>query len=326
MIESRRNMLAACGLAALLLFSALGMRGAVAQTLTPVTIAAVPAEELTPVMYAIKSGIFRRLGLDVQITWLTNGAAAAAAVVGGSVQFGHGAAYTIILTSSRGIPLKIIAPTSVYTPGYPFAVLVRKDSPIQTAADMSGKTLAVPSLNALDSLFIRAWLDQNGGDSKNLRFTEMPSSSFLPALDQGRVDAISFAGPLLANALDSNSVRALVRPLAAVVGKNTRFVLSTVYTTAAYAEANPRIVQAFSRGVLEGNAYANRHQADMAPITAEILKVDVATVARSQRVVFREAIDPKDLQPFVDLLNRYNVIDKPVDVMDIFAPSILNTR
>jgi len=324
--DKRWKSLAPCRLAALLLVLALCVHGAAAQTLTTVTLACVPAEELTPVVYAIKSGIFRQLGLDVQLTWLTNGSAVAAAVVGGSVQFGHVSAFTIILTNSRGIPLKIVAPTSVYTPGYPFGIIVRKDSAIQTAADLSGKTIGTPVLNALDSLFIRAWVDQSGGDSRTLRFAEMPASAFLAALDQGRIDAASFAGPLLANALETNTVRVLARPMESVIGRNNRFVLSTVFTTPAYAAANPRIVQSLLRGVLEGNAYVNRHQAEVAPITAEILKIDVAAVAHSQRIRFREALDPKDLQQFVDLLVRYKIVEKPVDVMDLFVPAVLNSR
>jgi NitT/TauT family transport system substrate-binding protein len=161
--------------AALFLALALCMRGATAQTLPVVNIGCVPAEELTPVVYAIKAGIFRRLGLDVQITWLTNGAAVAAAVVGGSMDFGHASAFTIITANAKGVPVKIVTPTSLYRPGYPFGILVKKDSSIRTAADLKDKTVAAVSIADFSSLFLKAWIDQGGGDSRTLKSVEMPS-------------------------------------------------------------------------------------------------------------------------------------------------------
>jgi ABC-type nitrate/sulfonate/bicarbonate transport system substrate-binding protein len=140
----------------------------------------------------------------------------------------------------------------------------------------------------------------------------------MAALSQGRVDAVTFAGPLLANALDTNPVRLLAEPMSSVIGRNNKFILSVLFSTPTYAEANPRIVQALVRGVLEGNAYVNKHHAETEAIVAEILHVDQKSIALSNRIQFAENVDPKDLQPFVDLLARYKFIEKPMPVTDLF--------
>jgi NitT/TauT family transport system substrate-binding protein len=297
-----------------------------AQALTSVEVATPPAEEITPLLYGIRSGIFRRLGLDVKVTFLNNGAAVAAAVVGGTMQFGQTSAFTSILAIARGVPVKIVAPSSVYTPTYPFGILVKNDSPIRTAVDFNGKTFATPSLNDYSSLFLQAWVDQNGGSSQSMKGVELPSSAMLAALAQGRVDAVTFAGPLLAQAVDSNAVRLIAKPMASVVGRNNRFVLADYFTTASYAQSNPRVVQAFARGVLESNAYVNKHHPETSALVAEILKIDPQVVDRSDRLQFREAIDPNDLQPFVELLSKYKIIDKAMDVTDLYAPAALGAR
>ena len=235
-------------LAALVCVLSFGARSAPAQTLTSVDIASPAAEEITPLLYAIRSGIFRRLGLDVKITFLNNGAAVAAAVVGGTVQFGHTSAFTTILANARGVPVKIVAPSSVFTPSYPFGILVKKDSPIQGAADFNGKTFATPSLNDYSSLFLQAWVDHNGGNSQSMKAVELPSSAMIAALSQSRIDAVTFAGPLLAQALDSSPVRLIAKPMASVIGPNNKFVLGDYFTTTAYAQANPRTVQTLRAG------------------------------------------------------------------------------
>lgn len=313
-------------LAAIVLALSYGGRSVSAQALTSVELATPPAEEITPVLYAIRSGIFRRLGLDVKITYLNNGAAVTAAVVGGTMQFGHTSAFTTIVANSRGVPIKIVAPSSIYTPSYPFGIMVRKDSAIQTGSDLNGKTFATPSLNDFSSLFLQAWVDQNGGNSQSVKAVELPSSAMVAALTQGRVDAVTFAGPLLAQAIDASNLRLLAKPIVSVVGPNNKFVLGDFFTTASYAQANPRVVQAFVRGILEANTYVNKHHAETAPLVAEILKMDIQAVEKSDRLQFREANDPKDLQSFVDLLVRYKIIDKPIDVTDLYAPAALGVR
>jgi NitT/TauT family transport system substrate-binding protein len=313
-------------LTVIVFISSLGSYPLGAQTLTPIEIIQTPAEEAVTTLYAVRSGIFRRLGLDAKVSFMNNGAASTAAVVSGTVQFGQNTVFTTVMANAHDLPVRIVAPSSVFTPSYPFGVVVKKDSPIQTAADLNGKTFGSPSLNAYSTLILQAWIDQNGGNSRTLKALEIPSSALPAALSSGRIDVATFAGPLLAQALDSPTERVLANPLISVVGRNAKFVLTDYFTTAAYAQANPRIVQAFARGILEANAYVNKHPAETAPLVAEILNVDVATVLQSERLQYRLANDPKDFQPTVDLMYKYKFIDKPIDARELYATAALGLR
>ena len=56
-----------------------------AQSLTLIRTAAIADDDATTILYAIKSGAFKRAGLDVEFQALANGSAIAAGVIGGSI-------------------------------------------------------------------------------------------------------------------------------------------------------------------------------------------------------------------------------------------------
>ena len=78
----------ACAATASIALLAAGIGAASAQTtpaLTTVRVLASPVDDVMPVLYAQRAGLFRQAGLDVQVDRANSGAAASAAVMGGSV-------------------------------------------------------------------------------------------------------------------------------------------------------------------------------------------------------------------------------------------------
>ncbi|HXF33233.1 MAG TPA: ABC transporter substrate-binding protein, partial [Candidatus Acidoferrales bacterium] len=56
--------------------------------LTLIRVGGVQTDDITPLIYAIRTGMFRKEGLDVQSVASNSGAATAAAVVSGSYEIG----------------------------------------------------------------------------------------------------------------------------------------------------------------------------------------------------------------------------------------------
>ena len=79
--------------------------------------------------------------------------------------------------------------------------IVLKDGPIHSAKDLNGSTIPSPSLRDYFEVADRAWIDANGGDSKTVKFIELPVSAMFAALQTGRVAAIGLPNPFLANAI-----------------------------------------------------------------------------------------------------------------------------
>ena len=64
-------------------------RSAFAQTaLTPIRVASNPVNDVTPVIYAQNTGLFKNAGLDVTLQKATNGSAVAAALAGNAIDIG----------------------------------------------------------------------------------------------------------------------------------------------------------------------------------------------------------------------------------------------
>ena len=74
-------------------------------------------------------------------------------------------------------------------------MIVAKNSPLQTAKDLNGKTVAVNGLKSITQISVQAWADQNGGDSNLIKFVEMPFVEMEGALVSGRIDAALMADP-----------------------------------------------------------------------------------------------------------------------------------
>lgn len=293
-----------------------------AQTVPPpvtIRVASNAADDVTPLLYALKTGMFAKAGLDVQIEKMNSGAAVTAAVVGGAIDIGKSSIIPLINAHVHGVPVEIVAPGEMWLTDAPISgMLVKKDSPISSARDLNGKTVAVVALGDLTHTGSRAWIDQNGGNSKSVRYLELPSSAALAALNDGRVDAANVSNPVFAQMLASGRLRLIGRPSDAIA---KRFLITAFFTTAGYAAANSETVGKFVQVLRAAATYTNAHHAETAPMTAAFWGIDPAILTGMTRATVGLAVDPRDIQPLVDVAAKYGVIDKPFDARDLLAQS-----
>lgn len=303
--------------AAALLLSAPAAR---AQTLPIIRIASTPVDDAISAVYAIRSGMFRRAGLEVEFTPMTSGGAVAAAVVGGSLQIGYQNLVSTFAAHLRNVPFVIVAPGSIHLTASPTqALLVRRDSPIRTARDLMGKTIASTTLRDLNTASVFAWLEQNGVDPTTVRTVELPYSAMLPALDESRVDAATMLQPLLGQAVDSGRVRILAQPFDAIA---KRFTVAGWFATGEYVAANQDAVQRFARVMREAAIYANTHRAETAPVAASVSGVDLQTVQRATRSTFAETIDVREFQTLIDAMAKYKVLERGFNAQEVISPAV----
>ena len=129
--------------------------------------------------------MFKRAGLDVQVSITNFGTQVAAAVAGGSIEIGQSNIMSLAAAYERGLPFALIAGAGSYSSAKPTSMMiVEKNSPLQTAKDLNGKTVAVNGLKSITQISVEAWADQNGGDSQQIKFVEMPFVEMEPALQK----------------------------------------------------------------------------------------------------------------------------------------------
>lgn len=313
----RRSALAAGAAAALL--PALGpsrVRAADAGP-APIRVATTLDDTAMAVVFAARSGRFRAAGLDVQVSPQTTGAAIASGVAGGAYDIGKSSLTGILNAHVHGVPFLFVAPGSVsdrkITNGN---LVVANDAGIASAKDLNGKTLSVAGLGGLDFVAISMWIDTNGGDSKTVKFVEIPQTEAALAVQSHRIAAALLNHPQADAALEMGTLHSLGEPFASLA---PLYMIAGWFATADWIRANHDAMLRFARVVEETAAYANAHHAETAPVLAEFTKTPLPIVQKMTRAVLGTSLAPSLIQPVIDASVRYGVLSRGFPAAEVIA-------
>jgi NitT/TauT family transport system substrate-binding protein len=217
----------------------------------------------------------------------------------------------------RGLPILALAPGGLYDGAFPTSVLAVQDSsPLHTAKDLTGKTVAVQTLGELAQTAMASWIDKNGGDSKSVKFIEMPTSTMADALTKGRIDAAFLAEPFYTQA--KPAVR-FFGPTYDGVAK--KFLITAWLATRDWIDHNPATAKKFLASMLTAAAWGNQTQnaAASGAILAKYTKIAPDVIAKMQRVQFATRLDPAMMQPVIDVSAQYGTIPKAFPAKDVIV-------
>jgi NitT/TauT family transport system substrate-binding protein len=294
-----------------------------AQALPKVVVGSSTIDAASALISAQHNGYFTKNGLDVEII-TGSGAASAAAIAGGTMQFAASNIVTLIKAHLQGVGFLMVAPSSMYVNTYPTQVLcTRTDSGFKTAADLNGKTIAVTAIGDLLSTSTLAWITKNGGDPSSVKLVEFPPAAQATALEAGRVQGATLAEPFLSEALATNTVRVFGNIFDAIAPS---FLVAAYFGNSDWVKANPDLVRRFTQSMLQGSAFANAHPDQTLPWLVDFAKLDPNVVKRSRREHFGTSMDPAAIQTEIDALAKLKMIDHSFDARDMIAPSVLNLR
>jgi NitT/TauT family transport system substrate-binding protein len=281
-----------------------------AQALEKIRFAGVPTDDMTPIYYAIKTGMYQKAGLEVEIVPTSSGTVATTAVVTGSYEMGKGSLIASLLAHLKDLPLVVVGNGSIWDPKVPYNLgLVAADSTIKTGADLNGKIGAAAGLNDLNQLVIEAWVDKNGGDSKSMKWVEIPNSAAGAALAEHRIDVCALQEPQLSAELATGKVRALAPVYSAV---SDRFVFGVFFANKDWAMKHVDAVKKWVRTTQEATAYTNTHHAETVAMMSEVTKIPAAIIGKMARVsnATAETSDPSLMQPLIDTAAKYKFIPR----------------
>jgi NitT/TauT family transport system substrate-binding protein len=271
--------------------------------------------------YGARSGLFARYGLNVTVTSVNNGAAAAAAVIGGDADVAMANVLTLIQAYRRGVAMRMIAPNYLESSDKPtVAVLVLKESPLRTARDLAGKTVGAPGLVDAISIGMRAWIEQNGADAKAVRFVEMPIATTVAMLESSRADAVGSIEPFVTQAMSSGKLRVLTYPMAAL---GARLQLGSYIVMEPNVEKKLDAMTRLARALHEASAFTSTHPAETVELVASYSGATPETVAKMNREVDPEYCDPRLIQPVINALAKYGGIDQAFPAAEIISTAAL---
>ena len=292
-----------------------GLRSAGAQELTLVRVGALPTDGTSVVFDAKEMGFFERQGLDVEITTMSSGPTIAAAVAGGALDIGVANVATVAQARARGLPMRFIAPSSVADPStMTDIVMVAKDSPIRTGADLNGKVVAINGLKDLQQISASAWVDKHGGDAKTLKFIELPIPQMAAALEAHRVDAALVVEPFVTVAKGLGQGKVIGDVLD---GVGSRYMITGWLSLDPWLDGHRDAAQRFVVALRAAADWANTHHRESAAILVKNSKMSPDLVDVMARAKFGTVLDPAALNPVLDGAVKYGVLDTKPDVNEM---------
>lgn len=276
-------------------------RGAIGQE-QPLRLATAPLDVSAEPYYAMEMGFFKKAGLsNVTLQTIPTGAAMTAAVAGGTIDIAISNIVSIAQAHQRNIPFTLVAPAGLYSTSAPTSVLmVAKDSPLRTAADLSGKTLGASGLRGIAQFAPMAWIDQHGGSSASVKFVEMTSPEMLAAIPAGKVDGGLIIEPFIAEAKKTMRVFANVFDAVAPA-----FLISAHFTNLEWAKTHGDVLKRYQNAILETAQWANKNRPKTAEILIKVANLKEDVVQNMTRIVFAEKMTPELVQPVIDTTAKY---------------------
>lgn len=313
-----RHAVALLTIVAALLGAGGGVRAQSASEPALVRVATGPVGDVAPLLYAQRVGLFKKAGLNVQLTRMNSGGAAMSAVIDSSIEIGHSTLLSVLTAHAKGIPLSLVAPGSLYIAGRPtVSAVVQTASTIKTGSDMNGKVISSVTLRDINVLATRAWIDRHGGNSSTVTFVEVPPLDAVVAVIQGRIDVATLSNPSLSEALSSGKTR-VVAPVFDAISR--RYLLTGWFAMNDYADVHGDVVRRFAEVMRAAEAYCNAHPEGTIDLVARYTGMSAALLAHMVPTEYPPGIEPREVQPVIDAAVKYKWFDRGFAAADAISP------
>jgi NitT/TauT family transport system substrate-binding protein len=291
--------------------------GVRAQDSATIRIGTLISDTAAEPLYGVDTNMFAQAGLKVDVQPFTNYGALQSAIAGKALDVGILDTLATAVGSSRGIPFAILAAASTQIAKNPTMLLcVAKTSTLRSGRELEGKTIAVASLGGSAEATLRAWLGREGVEQSKVALIEMPLPQMGPALERGTVAAAEIFEPALTVARLAGA-----RPFGRVYDAVApQFYPNVWVTTTEYAQANGPLMKRLVATVYKIAAWANAHQADSGAILMKYSKLDPAVVSAMTRTQYSTSLEPKLLQPLIDVGAKFGMLGSTINGATLVAP------
>jgi sulfonate transport system substrate-binding protein len=256
---------------------------------------------------------FQPLGIEIKWADFQFGPPLLEAINVGSVDFGYVGDTPPIFAQAAGARIRYVA--AVKSDGSTQAIIVPKDSPIRTLADLRGKRVAFAKGSSANNLLVAA-LEKAGIAWGDITPAPLAPADATAAFAKGSVDAWTIWDPYLALAELKQDARVIV------FDKDIHHPNSFYIAGSDFVEKYPDLVGRLNRTFAAEGIWANGHHDDVAKAQSEATGVDIEAVRRfvnrsNYQVVPIDDDIARSQQGIADRFARTGLIPKPVQVADI---------
>ncbi|MBE8996824.1 sulfonate ABC transporter substrate-binding protein [Nostoc sp. LEGE 12447] len=278
------------------------------QTASPSAVASgttirIGYQKASTVLYALKARgelekAFATSGSSVTWSEFPAGPPMLEALNAGSIDFGYTGESPPIFAQAGGIPLVYVA----YDPWSPKAeaIVVPKDSPIKSVAELKGKKVAFAKGSNANYLLVKA-LEKAGVQYSKIQPATLPPADARAAFEGKKVDAWAIWDPYLAAAEAATGARILTD--ATELAPNRGYYLAAK----SFVDAKPDVLKIVLDRVKKVSGWAKNNPSEVAKLLSPALGIDapVLEIAEKRREY--------DVLPLTD-----EVITKQQEIADTF--------
>ncbi len=241
---------------------------------------------ITPLIYGIEKGIYRKEGVDLQFRILRGDLAIGAMLANKGVDYIYGAG-TAFLAAVRGAPVKILSHDFKSVLFYLMA-----QPNIQSPGQLKGKRVAVSSLGGTGAASARACLKALGlNPEKDMTFIVIGSASVrMAAMESGSVDAAIMPVPWNI-IMKQKGFKELI-----YAGKVLKEPLTGIATSAEKIATHPRQVKKVLRGFLRSLKAVRDRRKDVTEFIARRFNLE-PQVAEESYSIMRQTLSEDGTVP-----------------------------
>ncbi|MFB4293981.1 ABC transporter substrate-binding protein [Nonomuraea sp. ATR24] len=283
---------------------------------TQLTVGIVPVPSSAPLFIAEKRGFFKEEGLTVKTEVIQAPQAVMPKILNGSMDaFLTSYVSLLAINDSGAAKLKLLQHSQEAAPGVA-GVVVPKGSPIKTAADLKGRTVAVNVLKALGQTLTNAHVQEAGLKPEDVKFVAVPFADQLNALSGGQVDAAWLVEPFLTAAKTKMGATEVIDT---TDGVTAGIPIDGWGVSEAWLAQNPKTAAAFHRALAKAQKIASEDRAAINEVIPTYTQIDAQAAAAMKLGVFSMEVDKASLQKLADLLAGYGYLKTKPDVTQQIA-------
>ena len=293
-----------------------GGGGANASKPTTLKVGVIPIADVAPLYVGIKQGFFKQEKLDIKPQLAEGGATITAQTVSGDLQIGFSNTTSLIIASSKGLPVQIVAQGVQGAESEDDAwdaVLAKKGSPIKEPKDLEGQTVSVNNLNNVGPLTINNAMEKAGADYQRVNYVEVPFPDANGALDTGRIDAAFVVEPFVSQGRGqgANEVTHSFEDTA------PNYAVATYFVTKQYAAQNKDVLDRFVRAINKSLDYAQSHPDLVRQVVPTYTKIPKDVAAKMHLPQWSADLNRPSIQQTADLALKYGFIKQKPDLNDM---------
>ena len=283
-----------------------------AQAQTKIQVGCTATSDCASAMIAVDEGIFKKHGLDVQMTPIAINSNIPAAILSDSIQIGGPTATVFLQAADGGLDLVAIAGATVMSPvsNGNITAFVRNGITIKEPKDFIGKKVGAPGLNAfLHVLFVK-WLVEKGVDPKKVNFVEVTFPTMADIIKSGGVDAVLTSEPLVTR-MTKAGLGSVGAHYAVDLGRTDPIIFYAA--SRQWAEKNAATVEKFRAAITEAAKVVNDDGEKASVAISKFTKQPIELVKATPPNKSEPALKPEQLAWWIEVMSSQNMLQSKLD-------------